>query len=327
MTQRGFNNLSISVTNNDRKIIGQGMNSNKVKIVKIKVLPYLALIVAVIATSAGGLFIRWANAPGTVTVFYRTTITSILVAPILIRNINANKNQLKSLLRWIPLALLGGMLIALDQASWASSLLLTKMANTTYFNSLAPLWVAFFALVFLKEKLRIIFWIGLVLALSGTMLILGLDLINKPNFGSGDLLGLLSSLFFGGYLLVTQFGRRYMNTLTYTWFATFSCAVCLGLINLIFKQSIIGYPLASYLYFLGAAFTSQVIGYFSIGYALGHIPATIVSPTMLAKPVTVAILAFIFFGESLSLGEVIGGGFVLLGIFLINKNELKLEKE
>jgi drug/metabolite transporter (DMT)-like permease len=81
-----------------------------------------------------------------------------------------------------------------------------------------------------------------------------------------------------------------MNTLTYTWIATFSCAVCLGLMILIFRQSVIGYPLALYLCFLGAALTSRVIGYFLMGYVLGHIHASIVSPTILSKPVTLAIL-------------------------------------
>ena len=293
---------------------------------KSKALPYLALAVTVLSTSLGGMFIRWANAPGIVTVFYRTAISSILVAPFFVRDIKKNDLSIKTLLPFLPLALLGGLLIALDQAAWASSLLMTKMANTTYLNSLAPLWVALFALAFFKEKLRLVFWLGLLFALGGSMLILGLDMIYHPGLGQGDLLGLLSSFFYGGYFIVTQIGRRSLSTLTYTWIATFSCAICLGLVNIIFHQPIIGYPMESYLFFIGAAVTSQVIGYFSMSYTLGHLPATIVSPTMLAKPITVAGLAFILFGESLSKWELAGGALVLAGIFLINKNELKLSK-
>ena len=303
------------------------MTSITIETSKNKILPYLALVLTVIATSVGGLFIRWANAPGTVTVFYRTIISSIIMAPILKSRNISKKQPSNSIYRWIPFAILGGLFLALDQSSWSSSLLLTKMANTTYFNSLAPLWVALFALVFFKEKPRFIFWIGLFLALGGTMLILGLDLSNRSGITSGDLLGLLSSFFFGGYMLVTQFGRRHLNNLLYTWIATLSCAVFLGLMNAILHQPIFGYPLETYLFFLGAAISSQVIGYYAMGYALGHIPATIVSPTMLAKPVTTALLAFLFFGESLSQGELLGGGLVLIGIFLINRNELKLTKE
>lgn len=292
-----------------------------------KLLPYAALVITVLATSIGGMFIRWANAPGIVTVFYRTALSTILVAPFFVKNLTQSKQSLRSITPWLPMAMLGGLMIALDQASWASALLMTKMANTTYFNSLAPLWVALFALFVFKEKLKWIFWVGLSLALAGTMIILGLDLVYRPHLGPGDLLGLLSSFFYGGYFLVTQIGRRNLDTLTYTWIATLTCALCLGLLNIIFKQSILGYPLESYLFFLGAAITSQVIGYFSLSYALGHLSATIVSPTMLAKPITVALLAFIFFGESLTIGEIIGGALVLIGIFLINKNELRFTKK
>ena len=292
-----------------------------------KLLPYAALVITVLATSIGGMFIRWANAPGIVTVFYRTALSTILVAPFFVKNLTQSKQSLRSITPWLPMAMLGGLMIALDQASWASALLMTKMANTTYFNSLAPLWVALFALFVFKEKLKWIFWVGLSLALAGTLIILGLDLVYRPHLGPGDLLGLLSSFFYGGYFLVTQIGRRNLDTLTYTWIATLTCALCLGLLNIIFKQSIIGYPLESYLFFLGAAITSQVIGYFSLSYALGHLSATIVSPTMLAKPITVALLAFIFFGESLTIGEIIGGALVLIGIFLINKNELRFTKK
>jgi drug/metabolite transporter (DMT)-like permease len=294
---------------------------------KNNLLPYLALAVTVIATSAGGMFIRWANAPGIVTVFYRTSISSLLVVPFFLSDFRKSTLSIKSTLPWLGIALFGGVLIALDQAAWASALLMTKMANTANLNSLAPLWVALFALVFFKEKLCLVFLFGLVFALSGSFLILGQDLLNRPSFGQGDLLGFLSSLFYGGYFIVTQIGRRKLNTLIYTWTATFSCAICLGLLNLVFHQSIIDYPLQSFLFFIGAALTSQVIGYFSMGYALGHLSATIVAPAMLAKPITVAVFAFIFFGEALSWWELIGGISVLIGLFFISQNRVKLSKE
>ena len=210
------------------------MNPNNEIQKRTTLLPYFALAITVLATSIGGLFVRWANAPGIVTVFYRTALSTILVAPFFVKNLSQSKHTIKDIAPWIPIAMLGGLMIALDQASWASALLMTKMASTTYFNSLAPLWVALFALLLFKEKLKWIFWVGLSFALGGTLIILGLDLIYRPHLGPGDLLGLLSSFFYGGYFLVTQIGRRNLDTLTYTWIATLSCAIFLGLINILF---------------------------------------------------------------------------------------------
>jgi drug/metabolite transporter (DMT)-like permease len=291
-----------------------------------QLLPYLALVVTVLATSMGGLFVRWANAPGPVTVFYRTGLATLLTAPFLVKDVLVQKPPLKEMIRWLPIAMLGGLLISLDQAAWASALLLTKMANATYFNSIAPLWVALFALIVFKEKLHWKFWLGLLIALGGTFLIMGMDLIYHPHLSSGDFLGLISSFFYGGYFLVTQIGRRHLNTLVYTWAATLSCAVCLFILNLLSGNPITGYSWSSYLAFFGAALTSQVIGYFSMGYALGHLPASLVSLTMLAKPVIVAFLAFSFFSENLTPLELLGGVLVLAGIYLVNRNELKLKR-
>ena len=63
-----------------------------------------------------------------------------------------------------------------------------------------------------------------------------------------------------------------------------------------------------------------MIGYFSVGYALGHLPASIVSPTMITQPVITALIAIPLAGEFLLTGQWIGGLVTLFGIFLINRS-------
>lgn len=81
---------------------------------------------------------------------------------------------------------------------------------------------------------------------------------------------------------------------------------------------ITGYPLQSYVAFLGAALLSQTGGYLAVGYALGHLPASIVAPTMLGQPVVTALLAIPLLGETLGKGQIIGGLAVLAGIYLVH---------
>lgn len=114
--------------------------------------------------------------------------------------------------------------------------------------------------------------------------------LNAELFG-GDGLALLSSVFYAAYFLVTQQARRHMATLVYIWTAVASASlVLLGTIALL-GLPLTGYPLTTYLAFLGAGLVSQVTGYFSVGYALGHLPASIVAPTMIAQPVLTMLLA------------------------------------
>jgi len=109
-----------------------------------------------------------------------------------------------------------------------------------------------------------------------------------------------------------------LPAITYVWLATASTAVVLLAANLASGQPLSGYSTSTYLVFLAAGLISQVGGYFSIVYALGHLSAAVVSPTMIAQPVLTALLAIPILGEALFPGQLIGGGVVLLGIFLVN---------
>jgi uncharacterized membrane protein len=162
-----------------------------------KMLPYLALMVTIMATGLSAMFVRWANAPGTVTVFFRTALASIILLPFLLhRNWPLKLTTPISNLRWLPFALLGGLFIALDQGAWSTAVMMTKVANATYFNSIAPLWVAIYALLVLRERLGNLFWCGLGLTLSGSFFILGRDLLYSPHLGQGDIWGVISSIFY-----------------------------------------------------------------------------------------------------------------------------------
>ena len=64
---------------------------------------------------------------------------------------------------------------------------------------------------------------------------------------------------------------------------------------------------------------SQLAGYLAISYALGYLPASIVSPTLLGQPVLTALLAVPLLNESIGWAQVAGGALVLAGIWFINR--------
>jgi drug/metabolite transporter (DMT)-like permease len=73
--------------------------------------------------------------------------------------------------------------------------------------------------------------------------------------------------------------------------------------------------------FAGAALISQVVGYFSVSYALGRVPAAVVAATLIAQPVLTALLAISLAGEPLLGGQAVGGLGVLVGIWLVAQSE------
>lgn len=264
------------------------------------------------------MFGKWANAPGPVIGLYRIGLATIILLPVFLYRKHKNGVKLPKAILLLPI--LGGIFTAFDHGTWNTSLRYTSAANATLLGNTAPLWVAIFSWLVFRQKLRGSFWLGLAFALGGAMTVLGSDFIKHPSIGIGDLLAMAAGVFYAGYFLVTERGRQKLDTLSYVWLVNLVAAFTLLLITLVMKLPLTGYPTQSYLAFLGAALVSQVGGYLSISYALGHLPASIVSPTLIGQPVVTALLAIPLLGEALRTEQWLGGLVVLVGIYLVHRS-------
>ncbi|MEW5987174.1 MAG: DMT family transporter [Chloroflexota bacterium] len=280
---------------------------------------YLALGVGMISLGFSAIFVRWANAPGAVTSFYRMAIAVVLMAAPFWSRFRRRRGVPR---RELLVAVWGGLLFAGDLAFWTTGVVLSGATNPTLLANTAPLWVGLGALLIFREKLSAAFWLGLLLAISGAVVILGLDTLRGASLGVGTLLGLLAGLFYGGYFLTTQRGRQTLDTFTYFWLAALSSAVALLIISLLLRQPLTGYSPRTYLNFLALGVVTQVCGYLAISYALGHLPASIVSPTLLGQPVITAVLAGPLLGEQLSGWQIAGGMAVLAGVYVVHRSRI-----
>lgn len=70
-----------------------------------------------------------------------------------------------------------------------------------------------------------------------------------------------------------------------------------------------------------------MIGYLAITYALGHLPAAIVSPTLIGQPILTAILAIPMLGEIPNPTQWLGGAVALAGIYIVNQSHLHAQEE
>jgi drug/metabolite transporter (DMT)-like permease len=285
---------------------------------KRAILPYLALIAGIICLSFSAMFGKWANAPGPVIGFYRIGLATLFLLPVFLYRKRKLGVKFPSAILLFPI--LGGIFTALDHGTWNSSLRYTSAANATLLGNTAPLWVALFAWLVFREKLRGLFWLGLAFALGGAVIVLGSDFIRHPSIGIGDMLAMAAGVFYAGYFIVTERGRKNLDTLSYIWLVDVIATITLLAITWGMKMPLTGYPAKSYLAFLGAALVSQVGGYLSIGYALGHLPASVVSPTLIGQPVVTALLAIPLLGEALRTEQWVGGLVVLMGIYLVHRS-------
>ena len=277
---------------------------------------YLALGIGTVCLGFSAIFVRWANAPGPVASFYRMAVSVVLLAWPFYRRLETGKGLPR---QGVRVAILGGLFFAADLAFWSSGVVLSGATNPTLLANTAPLWVGLGALVLFRERLNGMFWAGLLLATAGAVIILGLDSLRAMSFGLGTLFGLFSGIFYGGYYLITQRGRETLDSLTYFWPAAVSSALSLLVLNVALGHPLTGYPASTYLSFFALGLIPQVLGYLSINYALGHLPASIVAPTMLGQPVVTAVLAGPLLGEGLSVWQVLGGIAVLVGVYVVHR--------
>jgi drug/metabolite transporter (DMT)-like permease len=281
-----------------------------------KTAPYAALVLGILGLAMSAIFVKWANAPGAVSGFFRVSIAAVALAvPFGIQL----QRRAPAPRRYLWLAVLAGIFFAGDLASWNTAILMGNAANATLLANTSPFWVALGALWLFKEKLAPSFWFGLLLVMLGALLILGHDFLQHPALGLADLLALLAGLFYGGYFLATQRARDRLSSLVAWWVSTAASAVALFVISVALEQRLWGFPAATYWNLAASALVTQVGAYLSISYALGRLPASVVAPTLLAQPVLTAILGVPLLDEPLAVLQIVGGFVVLGGIWMVHR--------
>jgi drug/metabolite transporter (DMT)-like permease len=278
---------------------------------------YLALGIGILGIGFSAILTRLADAPGPVTSFYRMAIAATVLAIPFYKEVKTHE-RLSAF--GVTMAVFAGLFFGLDTATWATGVVLSGATIPTLLSNTAPVWVGLGAWVFLKEKQGFMFWGGLVLALIGVTLILGLDALQATHVELGSLYGLLAGIFYGGYFLFAQRSREHLNALAFFWIACFSSAIILLVLTILLKQPLNGYSNKTYMLFLAIGLIAQLLGWHTISYAQGQLPASMVAPTLLGQPVMTALLATILLNEAFTPLEIIGGVTVLLGIYTIYRS-------
>ena len=273
--------------------------------------------------SCSAIFIKMADAPGIVTAFYRMAIAAIILSVPFAFSLAKSRRKLS--FKGVVLASFAGICFGIDLSFWSTGIVASNATIPTIFANTAPIWVGFGSMIFFREKHKFGFWFGLILAFSGIPILLRKDLFASNGILFGSLLGAAAGLFYGTFQIISQPGRKLLNTLNYLFISTTSSALILFLTMLIFNYNFFGYDQKTYIIFFVFSVGVQVIGWFLINYSQGHIPASIVAPTLLGQPLITAFLAILFLKEHLTLWHISGGIVIISGIYVIHFSNRRLK--
>ena len=283
---------------------------------------YLILAFGIFCIGFSAIFVKLANVPGSTSGFYRLGIASIALSI----PYAARRSKYPAMSgRVFGFAALGGLFFAMDVWAWQSGLIYASAASATLLGNTSSIIVALGAWLIFHEKLRLPFWTGLFIAFAGVLLVLGADFFTHPSMSlagtrtEGNLLALLGAFFYAGYLLTTQHTRAQLDTVAYLFLMSSIGALILLGLTIAQGDPLWGFSIQAWLALLGLALFSHVMGWLAISYALGHIRASFVSVTLLGQPVLTALLSIPLLGEGLVPLQIVGGLFVLGGIYIVNR--------
>jgi drug/metabolite transporter (DMT)-like permease len=276
----------------------------------------VALLAGATCIALSPIFVRLSEAGPTATAFWRVAIA---VPFLWLFYLKSKKTTRRYAGKW-PLLLAAGFAFAGDLAFWHSSIQFTSVANSTLLANLASIFVTLAAWLFLGQRPSALFLTGLGAALAGVTLLVHTSLEFSPTGLLGDALGVVTAMFYAGYILAVKALRDRGETTLHLMAAT-STITALLLFPVALASGEQMLPASAYGWWVlaGLALVWHAAGQGLIAYALASLPAAFSSVSLLFQPVVAALFAWVLLSESLVPLQVVGGLVVLLGIYLARR--------
>ncbi len=281
-----------------------------------------ALLAGAVAIAASPLFVKVSETGPVATAFWRVA----LALPVLWAwsAIESRGQHAASFTANRRLMIAAGLLFAGDLAVWHWSIVLTTVANATLLANLAPIFVTLAIWLFYRRRPGGLFLAGMAVALTGVVTLLGGGVQVSGTALAGDVLGVVTAMFYAGYqLAVTRLRERASTASIMAWSGLVTACVLLPL-ALASGEQILPATATGWLKLVGLALISQAAGQSLIAYAMAHLPATFSSVGLLLQPVIAALFAWVLLGETLGGIAIAGGVAVLVGIAIAHRAEVRI---
>ena len=216
------------------------------------------------------------------------------------------------------LAVFGVIGMAGVHFTYFKTISLTNVATAILLEYLAPIVVLCVSVLFMGQKLTWMLPVGVGLSVIGCALVVGaLGGDGLQVSGAGIAWGLASAVFFATYSLMgTYAAGRFAPWTLLVWglgFATVFWLVALGPAKVLGLFGDVETALAV----VYVSVMSTIVPFGAFLLALHYIQPTQATVTATLEPVLAGIAAFVVFGESLTVTQLLGAGLVLLAIVVV----------
>ena len=272
---------------------------------------FACLVAGAIAVAASPIFVRFADVGPYASAFWRT----FLALPLLWAwaRIETRGGAPTTMDRPVVLA---GLFFAGDLFFWHLAILGTTVANATFLATTAPIWVAFGAWLLTRETIGLRTLLGLALCLSGGAALLSQTYGFAPHRLLGDVFGLATAVFFGGYVLAVRNARQRHGAGRMIFLSTAVTAACLFVIAVLFEPRLLPRSAEGIAILVVLAVVCQAGGQGLVAIALGTLPATFSALVIFIEAIAAAAFGWAILGEALGPAQILGGVLILVGIWV-----------
>jgi drug/metabolite transporter (DMT)-like permease len=215
------------------------------------------------------------------------------------------------------IAMVAGVMFALDLGFWHYGIKYTSVTNATVLSNLTPVVVTAFAWIFLKQRPRALFLLAVAVAVGGAWMMAvgksgGGHLVNPA---LGDAFSATTALWYALYFLAISEGRKTEGASRLMFWSSVVGLPLMLVAALSLREQITPTALAGWAACLGLGLM-HVAGQGSIAWAMGRLPTATASVVVLVQPVVAAWLGWILFGEALGPLQAAGAAVALAGVVL-----------
>lgn len=214
------------------------------------------------------------------------------------------------------LAMIAGLMFALDLGFWHYGIALTSVANATVLTNLTPVVVTAVAWIFLSQKPRMLFLVAVGLAIGGAGLMAAAK-GGAPGVSPawGNAAAALTALWYAFYFLAVSAARRTEAATRIMFWSSLTGAPLLLIAAVMLGEPILPASLGGWAACAGLG-VLHVAGQGAIAWALGRLPPATASVVVLIQPLVAAIASWILFSEALGPVQALGGAITLAGVAL-----------
>ena len=291
------------------------MSISNIEIKKDSQLPYLALLIGMFAISTSAILIRHSSSEPLVIGAYRQAFATLIFLPFIL------KDRAEEVRSQSPFTLLvmssTGILLGAHFSFFITSVKETSVAASVLLATCHVVYVAVLGRIFFGEVLSKKAIIGTTIALGGILTLFGGDLLDNPGNFRGNFFAFISGILAGLYYLSGRKLRKTISLQTYAFVVYLFSFLTMFIIVLIQNLNYDNLPISEIQLFLLMALIPTLLGHTMQNWALGYLPAYIVSISLLAEPIGSGLLAWLFFQEIPSFGVILGGLIVIIGLYVV----------